>query len=83
MHISISLITISYCVLCTSVDGAVKNLFTYTQVLDFVFSWGGYKSMGLGKKVSSGIQGQNPCKGPGTVSQKLNHFDMCIALFCP
>ena len=42
-----------------------------------------YKSMGLGTEVSSGVQGQNPCKGLGTVSQKLNHFDMCIALSCP
>ena len=38
---------------------------THSQVLDFVFSWGGYKSIGLVTEVSSGVQGQNPCKGLG------------------
>ena len=65
-----------------------KQLLVFNPVamppqLDFVFSWGGYKSMGLGTEVSSGVQGQSPCMGLGTVSQKLNHFDMCLALFCP
>ena len=43
-----------------------KQLLVFNPVampppLHFVFSWGGYKSMGLGTEVSSGVQRQNPC----------------------
>ena len=46
----------------------------HSQVLDFVFSWCGYKSIGLGTEVSSGVQGQKLCKGLGDSLPKAESF---------
>ena len=49
----------------------------------FCIFLGGTKVWVWGRKYPVASKGRTLVRVWGTVSQKLNHFDMCIALFCP
>ena len=59
----------------SSVDGAVKNLFTYSLTsAGFCIFLGWVQKYWSGTEVSSGVQGQNPCKGLGDSLPKAESF---------